>query len=85
MGFIENISTGKISNNAFKKAILLFILIIIGYAFFTLLFINNSNVFEGISNFLLPIISAVTLIMVFYAVKRSKTYGRVIIMHGCSY
>lgn len=76
MGFIENISTGKISNNAFKKAILLFILIIIGYAFFTLLFINNSNVFEGISNYLLPIISAVTLIMVFYAVKRSKTYGK---------
>ncbi|MBP1946905.1 sensor histidine kinase [Methanobacterium petrolearium] len=76
MKFIENISTGKISTKAFKKVTLLSILIIVGYAFFTIIFINNSSVFDGISNFLLPIISAVTLIMVYYAVKRSKTYGK---------
>lgn len=75
MGLGENLSTGKISAESFRKAILLSILIIVGYGLFTIIFRNDSNVINGVGDFLLPVISATTLIVVFFAVKRSKTYS----------
>lgn len=75
MGLGENLSAGKISAEFFRKAILLSILIIVGYGLFTIIFRNDSNIINGVGDFLLPVISATTLIVLFFAVKRSRIYG----------
>lgn len=75
MGIGKSLSTGKISKTSFKKVILTFLLVIVGYMLITVIFRNNPNV-NVIGNLLLPVISTITLIILFYAVKRSKIYGK---------
>jgi two-component system, sensor histidine kinase PdtaS len=75
MGMGENLSKGKIAEESFKKVALLSIIVTLGYVIFTILSRNNSD-FNFISDLGVPIINSATLIILFYAAKRSKLYGR---------
>ena len=74
MGIGEKLSTGRISSTSFRKVFLLSVLIIVFYGLFTVLFRNNSDVTLLINDSLVPLINITTLIILFYAFKRSESY-----------
>lgn len=76
MGIGKKLYTGEISSKFFKKAVLLSILIIVGYGIFTILFRNKSNINLLINDILVAIINLTTLIILFFAFKRSESYLR---------
>ncbi len=76
MDIEKKLCTNKISSASFRKAVILSILITVGYGIFTILFRNNSNITVLINDSLVPIINITTLIIVFFAFRQSKNYER---------
>jgi len=59
-----------------KTAVLISIILVIFYIIVLLIFRINSSIMVLTNDILLPILTTITLIILFFAVKRSKTYGK---------
>lgn len=76
MGIGKKLSTGKISSTSFRQVFFLFVLIIVSYGLFTILFRNYSNITVSINDVMVPLFNVITLIILFFAFKRSQSYEK---------